>query len=457
MSGAACVPAAEARVQSPLPEIEPLPPRAAGALPWIGAGMGLLRNPTEFFARTRAALGDTFVVDAFGYRLFCVFSPRGVQQLYAFPENQASFGLATFELVLKRKVPIELLAGRRTFPHTLFGRQETEDYLDYLEDAVHLQLAELGERGQFEVFSTMRRLGHRLGLSAWAGRESSAYLDRLIPLFDRLDSGDSFVRPAQAFVTYATRKIRERRAMHGIEQIITEILQDRWRAGTPRGDYLERIAASFADLPSAERAVNTARDVMVIHMGAQSNLYAALAWTLVNVLRHPEYLQRVRDGDDTLLEQCANESIRMAQRSITLRQVLSPLEMTVESGTYQLAPGVMITTMLPLNNRSAAPGLERFDPQHYEGRRLSKVVPLPARELVSTFGHGIHSCPAQRFSISAIRIAVRRLIERYDFTPQFTTVTPRPRQIGGVARAAHPCVVTYALRAPTSRPSRSGA
>src|SRR5262249_37676749 len=164
--------------------------------------------------------------------------------------------------------------------------------------------------------------------------------------------------------------------------------------------------------------------LMVIHMGAQSNLYAALAWTLVNLLLHPELLRRVRDGDDVLLEQCANESIRMAQRSITLRQVLSPLDLTLEHGTFRLAPGVMITTMLPLNNTSAAPGLERLDPRHYEGRRLSKDISLPARELVSTFGHGIHSCPAQRFSISAIRIAVRRLVERYDFTPQFTRVTP---------------------------------
>jgi cytochrome P450 len=253
----------------------------------------------------------------------------------------------------------------------------------------------------------MRRLGHRLGLSAWAGPEAASppHLDRLIPLFDQLDSRSSFVNPAQAFVTYATGKARERRAMQGIEAIITAILQARRHSGTAGGDFLERIEASFADLPPGEREINVARDLMVIHMGAQSNLYAALAWTLVNLLQHPHYLDRVRDGDDVLLEQCANESIRMAQRSITLRQVLSPLELSTH-------PGVMLTTMLPVNNTSAAPGLERFDPLHYEDRRLAKNVELPARELVSTFGHGSHSCPAQRFSISAIRIAVRRRFVR---------------------------------------------
>jgi hypothetical protein len=47
------------------------------------------------------------------------------------------------------------------------------------------------------------------------------------------------------------------------------------------------------------------------------------------------------------------------------------------------------------------------------------VAGLEARELVSTFGHGRHSCPAQRFSISAIRIALRRLLDRYDLSPLF--------------------------------------
>jgi cytochrome P450 len=371
-----------------------------------------------------------------------------VRQLYALPEHQASFGLATYELVLKHKVPLELLAGRRNFPHTLFGKQDVEDYLDHLESAVSLQIGELGERGRFDVFALMRRLGHRLGFSAWAGAEaaSATYLDRLIPLFERLDTGDSFVRPMQAFTVAITRKRNEMAAMHGIEAIFAEILQARRRAGRQPDDYLQRIAASFADEPEADADNDTARDIMLIHMGAQSNLYAALAWTFANLLLHPQHLARVRDGDDVLLEQCANESIRMAQRSITLRYVMSPLDFDDGTRSYRLDPGVMITTMLPVNNTSAAPGLERFDPRHYDGRKLSDEIALPTRELVSTFGHGRHACPAQRFSISAIRIAVRRLIDAYDFTPEFTHVEPRPRQIGGVARAAHGCAVTYRRR-----------
>jgi hypothetical protein len=58
----------------------------------------------------------------------------------------------------------------------------------------------------------------------------------------------------------------------------------------------------------------------------------------------------------------------------------------------------------------------------------------------------VHSCPAQRFAIAAISTAVKRLLERYEIEPAFTTAEPRPQQLGAVARAAHPCVVRYRAR-----------
>lgn len=427
--------------------VEPMPPHVTSGLPWIGAGLHLLRNPTEFFRRARLVHGDTYVVDAFGRRLFCVFSARGVRRLYELPEDEASFGIATFNL-LKAKVPIEIFLGRRNRPHDLFGNQEVERYLDVLEKTVALEIEELGTSGRFEVFDRMRRLGHRLGCGAWAGTEAASprYLDRLIPLFDRLDSSDSFVRPIQGLIAHATKQVRERRAQHGIEAILGEILDERRNNGRRPDDFLDQIWDSFDDVPEETRSVQVARDVMVLHMGAQSNLYAALAWTFVNVLLRPALLERIRNGDDALLERCANESIRMAQRSITLRHVLKPTRIDDGHQTYRIEPGVLIATMLSVTNTSCGPGLEDFEPYHYEGRRLASDVKVPTKELVSTFGHGRHSCPAQRFAITAIRVSVRALLERFDFTPGFTSAEPRRRQLGGVARSENPCWVSYDLR-----------
>jgi hypothetical protein len=229
-------------------------PTVGGPLPWVRGGLGLLSDPTDFFQRQRRAHGDTFVLDAFGHRLFCVFSPEGIRSLYAQPEDQASFGIATYQLI-KAKVPVELLLGRRTHPKTLFGSQVVEAYLDHLQRAVELEIARLGASGTFEIFTEMRRLSHRLGLSSWAGSEAASdrYLGRLIPLFDRLDSSESFVRPGRAVVTWATGKRREWAAMTGIEGIFGEIIAER-RSKPPVDDFLTLILDSYGDLGAEERS-----------------------------------------------------------------------------------------------------------------------------------------------------------------------------------------------------------
>ncbi len=411
----------------------------------MGSGLALLRDPTRFFAKQRAALGDTFVVDAFGYRMFCVFSPDGVRSLYQLPEHKGSFGLASYTL-LRLKVPEQLFSGLRNGPHTLFKTDDVQRYLANLQRAIDVELDVLGDSGEVELFAEAKRLAHRMGLASWLCEEASEprYLDRLVPLLEQLDAAEAFVRPSQAFRTRLTRYRREVAALTAIEGIVAEIWSA--RGGVRRGDFLESVVDSYSDKPLDEALVLAARDVVLIHLGSQSNMYAALAWTLVNLLLRPELLAQVRAGDQALLESVANESIRMAQRSLTLRQVVRPVE--VESGgtTYAVPPGAFVTTMLSVLNTTAAPGLDRFDPAHYRGRILSKDVALASKELVSTFGHGAHTCPAGRFSNVVICLAVQALVDVLDLEPLFTSARPRPRQIGGVARSADPCRVRYSQK-----------
>ena len=103
--------------------------------------------------------------------------------------------------------------------------------------------------------------------------------------------------------------------------------------------------------------------------------------------------------------------------------------------------GAQIATLLPLTNTTAMAGLDRYDPDRWVRRRLRDESALAARELVTTFGHGAHTCPAQPFSLAAMCLAAERLFAAYDVEATFTDVTPVPGQIGGVARAADPCVV----------------
>jgi cytochrome P450 len=409
------------------------------ALPWDRP----VPDVVAAMADARRRFGDTFVVDSGGVDHLFVFSPVGVRSFYALPEAEASKGVADWQMLL-RKLPPELFDGRRTLPHDLFGREDVGTYLTALDGAIDDEFAALGDAGEVDVFAFTRRLGHRMGLAAWAG-PTSAQGERftaLVEALDELDGSDAFVHPGDMAAVAADDHARERAALARAEALLAETLAER-RQGPPADDLLGRIVERWSDTegPAADQGI--ARDVILVHIASMSNLFAALGWTIVHLLLHPDVQSRVRGGEAGLLERCALESTRLGQRSIMLRAVLRPLEVADERTTYALAPGTVVATFLPLTNTSAAPGLDRYDPDRWERRRLRDEDLLPTRELVTTFGHGRHTCPAMPFSLSAMTRSVQRLLDRYDLTATFQDARPLPGQVGGVARAADPCVMRY--------------
>ena len=178
-----------------------------------------------------------------------------------------------------------------------------------------------------------------------------------------------------------------------------------------------------------------------------SNLAAALGWALVDLLEHPTQLARVRSGRSDSAEfaqRCALESTRLAQRSIMTRTVLSPVDFDTDEVTYQVPPGWNIATVLPPRNTSVAPGLKQWGRDRWTRQRLTDQNALSSAMLVTAFGHGRHSCPAQPFSLAAMTAATTHLLREYHRTPGWSShPQPLPVRMGGVAGAEGPCLVDY--------------
>lgn len=422
-----------------MPSIDPQPARADLRLPWDEP----VADPVAVIAAARAELGDTFSVDSGNDRYLFLFSPLGVRSFYGLAEEQASKGVADWRM-LRRKLPEELFDGRRTAVGSLFGRANTATYLAQLDDALDVEVEQMGADGTVDVFAFTRRLGHRLGLASWAGRASAIgkRFDRLVAALDALDASDSFVRPADMAEVARQGKHHERAALAAAELALGDTIDERLADG-PQDDLLDRIIEAWQDAPPENLRRGVARDVVLVHLASMSNMFAALGWAVVDLMGRPDLATEIASGDATLAERCMLESTRMAQRSIMLRYVLASVEVTDEHHTYQVSRGVTVATLLPLTNTSAAPGLDRFDPSRWTGRRLSDAALLPAVELVTTFGHGSHTCPAQSFSLSAAVRTLTRLFSTFALTAHFTDARPLPGQIGGVARAADPCPIAY--------------
>src|SRR6478672_9438804 len=411
-----------------------MPPVADAALPWDRE----VADPVAALAAARAACGDTFVVEGPDHPTLFLFSPEGVRSFYALTESVASKGVADW-MMLRRKLPDELFDGRRTMPHELFGRDDVRNYLAVLDAAIDVAFAELGDAGSVDVFAFTRRLGHRMGLAAWGGEAPANAEDRadrfddLVDALDELDGSAAFVHPEAMAAVAAAGKRDELAAMARVEALVVETVRarDLLPDDARPDDLFSRIMAHWSDVEEPARTTGIARDVILVHLASMSNLFAASGWMLGHLVLHPDVLARVRDGEPGLVERCALESTRIGQRSVMLRAVLQPTTVHDEHQTYRVAPGAQIATLLPLTNTTAAPGLDSYDPDRWLRRRLAEDASLPARELVTTFGHGEHTCPAQPFSLAAMCRAAGRLLERYDVAPApgFTAIVPLAVQI----------------------------
>ena len=417
--------------------ISPIPPLADARLPWDEK----VADPIAVIAAARAQHGDTFVIEGSRSPFLFLFSPVGVQSFYAVAEAEASKGVADWQM-LRRKLPPELFRDRRTFPHGLFARDDVVQYLDVVRSAIDIACAELGESGTFEVFDFTRRLGHRIGLSTWAGPcGTSTEFDALIGALDHLDGAAAFVDPGAMAAVVASDYASERAAMATAEQIIGEAVSMRDADPNPIDDHFQRIITTWDG--ADHRILGIARDVILVHLGSMSNLFSALGWLLVDVSTRPELTIAIRDGDHGLAERCALESTRMAQRSIMLRAVLRPVEIDDGQQTWRVDAGVTLATLLPLTNL-AGDDLRTYDPDRWNRRRVREGRGGGAhRELVTAFGHGAHTCPAQPFSLAVMTAVIETMLDRYELAPQFAVAAPRAAQIGGVARAAQPCPVGY--------------
>jgi cytochrome P450 len=426
------------------PSPDPLPAIASAVrLPWDA----VVEDPVRALAEARTHLGDTFVVDSGDDRYLFVFSPVGVAAFYALPEEKASKGVADWRM-LRRKLPDEVFDGRRVLPHQLFGREDVATYLRNVEVAVASAADELGPEGEVDLFALSRRLGHRVGLASWGGPGAAEgeRFETLVRAFDQLDGAESFVHPDAMAHVAATGKAEERQALSLVtSQLGLGLEQSRGPVGTHA--LFDRVVGAWADAAPADAATGVCLDITLIHVASMSNLFAALGWHLVDLMEHPETAEQVRLGDTGLAETCALESTRMAQRSIMARFTLAPVTLDLEQGPLEVPSGMTVATLLPLTNRSAAPGLDHWEPARWNRRRLRTPNGLPAAELVTVFGHGGHSCPARPFSLAAMTLTSRRLLSEFRWE-LCSSEHPEPvrAQIGGVARSAEPCRARYRRR-----------
>lgn len=447
--------------------IQPRPPIAAEELPHIGTGLLFLDGPTAYLEHLRARHGDSFFIDIFGFPLLFLFSPKGLESLYALEESKASFGMATFDMI-GFKTPLEVFmdADIDLF-YKLLAHKNMPAYVELIDRIVQQELERWGEEGSIDLFDAIRTLEQRVGYALWICplAASDAYWPKLKRHFDVLDQERAFVDPSSVLETIRSNKSRERESIAAIGDLLNEILALHDQSADAGSATVDTLREMF-DGPDPEITQRKVlHNILNANQGFLSNLYAGIAWTIYHIAARPGVNAGVLNELETTLSRCAAEdlakvetlnamtyleqvfmeSVRMAQRSLTLRKVLQPIEVATETTHYTVEPGVYIATMLSVTN-TQTDALCQFDPEHYTANRLSGELCPEGKETVSTFGHGKHACPAQRFSHHMCKLVVSSMLQRFTLELQSGEAEASHKQMGGVSRAQSTVSISYRRR-----------
>ena len=206
----------------------------------------------------------------------------------------------------------------------------------------------------------------------------------------RLGLWNRVLEPADAAIY---EEIEAHRAGGGLEErddVLSLLLQARHDDDTPMSDQELRD------------------ELMTLLVAGHETTATGLAWALERLVRHPDALERLRDGDDEYADAVVKETLRLRPPiSLVLRRLKEPMEI----GGHMLPAGVNVAPSIYLMHRRADiyPDPLAFRPERFLEGQGGTYTFIP-------FGGGVRRCLGASFAQLEMRIVLQTLARRLDLS-----------------------------------------
>lgn len=249
-------------------------------------------------------------------------------------------------------------------------------------------------------------------------------------------------------------KIRQRRAVREVNELIWPLIRERRASGTVRPDMLSQILAAADQHPELGVTDAEIRDeVATLFVAGHDTTSAALAWFWYALSQHPEVERRVLREVDALgqrpvryddyprlkyLERVVKESMRLYPASGFLfgREAVEKVEL----GGCTIKPGdwIFISPYVVQRDPRNFPDPERFDPDRFSPERIDDIPPYAN----ITFGAGPRVCIGNSLATMEIVLLAATVLQKYrlelDQAPPVPEMTVVLRPRGGLRMRAQP-------------------
>ena len=435
------------------------PPLTSGALPILGHAVEFQRNRTQLMQRGFAEHGPVFGLKLANQNVAVVIGPEHQKQFFMETDGrlsiqepykflQAMFGEALF------LAPHDKYLEQRPLVQELFKRDKMLLYVDIMQEVVQEWLDGLGDSGEIELVSEIGTLVQEVAGDCFLGKEVNRAVGREFwDLYTDVGKAlDPLLPPNLPLPKFKKRD----KAKARMTEILGPIIAERRANPDQYNDFLQDIINKAGEdgKPVDEEMVRNL--LMALMFAGHETTAGQAAWTLIFLLQHPDYRQKVLNEIDAVAP--AGEHItpkRMVQldhiawavREVERLRPSADMLMRVakediELGDYLIPAGWLVQVAQEIGHKlpEQFEQPERFDPLRFAPDRAEDKQ---HRFNLIGFGGGMHKCTGMNFANNEMTIITALMLRQFDLE----LVTQNTEILRGLgANRPTPTVIRYRRR-----------
>ncbi len=434
-----------------------LPPKVSGALPIAGHALEFLRDPVSLLERGYRDRGDIYTL-RLGRKSVVVLIGNEYAKFY-FEQTDKSLSIRDALPYLARMfspdfyfmADFDEYMRQRQIVVPRFQRRHLEGYLDLMESQAADFIDRLGDKGEIDLVQDLGPLSMRIAACAFLGAGFGEQIG--LDFFDHFRKFTGGIDPVTPGWLPLPHLVKSQRSRDWLRAALTSLIRRRRENPVEPADFLQ-------DLVTAQYANGTAvPDHVVLNIvlgltwAGHETTAGHLAWALIDLLRHPDELEKARAEQRTILPRGGrldmkllhqlehlNRALHETERlhpvvSATMREVTREIELD----GFVIPPGSGVLLASAVTHR--LPQVFEEPDSYHPDRYVHS--PDSMRQLIG-FGGGLHRCLGLHFAYLEMKVVVTRLLQTFDLE----LLDPEPLPISG-PRPRHPrspCRVRYSRR-----------
>ena len=447
------------------------PPRVSGGDEPNGHLEELRRDPIALMQRVRDECGDVgeftladkqvvLLSGAEANEIFFRAKDEELDQAAAYPFMTPIFGEGVvFDAPPERRR--EMLHNQALRDSFMRGHAET------IQREVDEMVERWGDSGEIDLLDWFAELTIYTSSSCLIGRRFREDLDgRFAELYHDLEQGTDALAYVDAYADIPSFRARDA-ARIALVELVQGIMDGRTTgsaAGGDDSDLLDVLMSISNDEGDPRFTADTITGMFISMMFAGHHTTSGTAaWTLIELLRHPDEMAKViveldelyADGTEVSfqalremphLEAAIKEALRLHPPLILLLRVAN---VEVEVDGCRIAPGKMVAASPAISNRIP----EAFeDPDEF---RPGRYLTDPGADVANPwnwipFGAGRHRCVGANFAMMQLKAIFSVLLKDWTLKAAQPLDSYRNDHSKMVVQLAQPCLATYERRDPTT-------